>query len=360
MKNIIYRKRNPWFLGLLAALLFTACSDWREVESVAINEAGIQEQNPELHARYLENLRSYKESDHKVVITWFDNSNKVPVRRADHVTVLPDSIDIVSMMHPAGLAPYEVEEMAKTRDEKGTKFVYDMNFEAIKLIYETMVADAEANVPAPEEGEEEAPAAPALPTFVEFLVDTVNQVLPLAEKYDYDGIVLGYRGKNILYMDEAEKQQYTAYEKAFIGIAEDWHERKNDKMILFEGYPQNLLDKSILEKCSYIIIPSSDAGNESKLTYNMMTANAEGVPSDRFIVSVDAVSLDKDDTKTGYWADGVTRAVTGAARWVASSHPGYTVAGLGIKNVNNDYFNIARVYPCTRDAISTMNPSPKQ
>lgn len=341
----------------MAALVFTACSDWREVESVAMNEADIAKQNPALYAEYLKNLRSYKESQHKVVITWFDNSNKVPLSRADHTDVLPDSIDIVSLLHPENLAQFELNEMEKVRNEKGTKFVYDMNFEAIKLIYETMVADMEANTP--EEGEEGA-SQPEIPTFVAFLVDTVNQILPLAKKYNYDGIIIGYRGKNILYMDEAEKQLYTAYEKAFIGIAEDWHGRNKDKMILFEGYPQNLLNKSVLEKSRYIIIPSADAGNSAKLTYNIMTANVEGVPSDRYIVSVETASLDKEDVRTGYWADGVTRAVTGASRWVTSNHEGYSVAGLGIKNVNNDYFNIARIYPYTRDAILMMNPSPKQ
>lgn len=353
MDNTRFIKRAQWVIGLLAVLAFTACSDWTEVESVAINEADIAKQNPALYAGYLQNLRNYKESGHKVMITWFNNSNKVPLSRADHTDVLPDSIDIVSLLHPANPAQFELDEMEKVRSEKGTKFVYDMNFEAIKLVYETMVADMEA-------GMEAEASKPEIPAFVDFLVDTVNQILPLARKYGYDGIIVGYRGKNILYMDEAEKQLYTAYEKAFIGIAEDWHERNKDKMILFEGYPQNLLDKSILEKSRYIIIPSTDAGNSAKLTYNTMAANVEGVPSDRYIVSVETVSLDKEDVKTGYWADGVTRAVTGASRWVMQSHDGYSVAGLGIKNVNNDYFNVARIYSYTRDAISMMNPSPKK
>ena len=99
---------------------------------------------------------------------------------------------------------------------------------------------------------------PEIPAFVDFLADTVSRILPLVKKYSYDGIIVGYRGKNTLHMDDAEKQLYTAYEKAFIGIAEDWHERNKDKMILFEGYPQNLLNKSILEKCRYIIIPSAE------------------------------------------------------------------------------------------------------
>ena len=355
MNNKNNIKRAHWMLVLLTTLIFTACSEWTEIESVTINESDIAKQNPELYAEYLENLREYKESEHKITIAWFDNSNKTPLSRAHHIEVIPDSIDIVSIQYPVDPAQHELDEMEKVRNNKGTKFVYDMNFESIKLIYETMVAELE------EKASKDENAIPAeTPTFIEFLVDTVNIILPLAETYNYDGVIVGYKGKNTLYMTEAEKAQYSAYEKAFIGIALDWQERNSDKMILFEGLPQNVLNKILLEKCKYIIIPSSDAGNGSKLNYNILTSVVVGVPDDRFIVSVETVTLDKEDVKTGYWADGITRSVIGAAQWIASKHTGYNVAGLGIKNVNNDYFNIARIYPNTRDAISLMNPSPKK
>jgi len=37
--------------------------------------------------------------------------------------------------------------------------------------------------------------------------------------------------------------------------------------------------------------------------------------------------------------------------------PGYTRAGLLVKDVENDYFNRQRVYPHLREAISIMNSS---
>jgi hypothetical protein len=140
----------------------------------------------------------------------------------------------------------------------------------------------------------------------------------------------------------------------------DWHQRNPKQLVFFEGYPQNLLDKSILEECAYIIIPCSDAGNESKIDYNILSAQEEGVPRDRFVISVEMPSLDKTDTKTGIWADGVTPAVSGAARRVAVNDEHQKIVGLGIRNVNNDYYHIARIYPLTRDAINSMNPSPKK
>ena len=34
-----------------------ACSDWTDIEGIDIKQPNIQEQNPELYTKYLENLR---------------------------------------------------------------------------------------------------------------------------------------------------------------------------------------------------------------------------------------------------------------------------------------------------------------
>lgn len=352
MKNKFINKTILYAACLLLGFSATSCSDLTDTESVVIHEPTILEKNPELYAQYLENLRNYKTSEHKYVYAWFNNKEKTPFSRAHHLSVLPDSIDIVSLMHPDTLTQVELEQMEQLRKDKGTKFIFSMDFEAIKLIYDTRAADM-ANA---DEGE--APAA-KMPEFVQFLVDTVNQTLPLVKKYNFDGISVAYKGKSILHMTEIEKAQHRNYETAFIGIAKDWHERNNDKMIVFEGYPQNLLDKSILPSCKHIIIPCMAAKAASKLTYELLSASVEGVPTDKFIVAVDAASVDTEDTKTGFWADG-KRAIAGAAQWVAASHSGTSVSGLGIRNVNNDYYNKAFIYPYTRNAISTINPSIKK
>ena len=40
-------------LLLTVGLTFTSCNDWTEMESIDIKKATIEEQNPELYARYL-------------------------------------------------------------------------------------------------------------------------------------------------------------------------------------------------------------------------------------------------------------------------------------------------------------------
>ena len=46
---------------------------------------------------------------------WFDNSVKAPYSRAHHISDIPDSLDVVSMMYPADLAEFELTDMATVR-----------------------------------------------------------------------------------------------------------------------------------------------------------------------------------------------------------------------------------------------------
>ena len=82
-----------------------ACSDWTDIEGIDIKQPNIQEQNPELYTKYLENLRQYKaDTEHKKVYAWFDNSEKKSVSRAQHLVDLPDSLDVVSLLCPDNLS----------------------------------------------------------------------------------------------------------------------------------------------------------------------------------------------------------------------------------------------------------------
>ena len=82
-----------------AITCFSACDDWTEVENVNINTPGIEEQDPAAYAKYLQNLVAYKNSDHKVVYAWFDNSEKTPFSRGQHISDAPDSLDKILNDH---------------------------------------------------------------------------------------------------------------------------------------------------------------------------------------------------------------------------------------------------------------------
>ena len=183
-----------------------ACSDWTDIEGIDIKQPNIQEQNPELYTKYLENLRQYKaDTEHKKVYAWFDNSEKNPSSYAQHITSLPDSIDIVGLMYPSELAAFEKEEIM-TLQQKGTKVVYAISYDEIHKQYEDIISTQS-------EAENEN-------TFDYFLSKEIEKQLAYAAPFD--GIILKFIGQNPKYMTAEDKAAYTASQNIFFNAALNW------------------------------------------------------------------------------------------------------------------------------------------
>jgi hypothetical protein len=329
--------------------LFAGCSSWTEPESEKINNPGIETQNPELYEEYLSNLREYRNTNHKTTIAWFDNSCKFPINQSQHVSALPDSLDYVSLMYPDNLSEDELNEIAMIREKKGMKVIFTIDFDNIKLKYDTWINDLMQNEETIDEPE----------NFNLFLLDTVKSSLALVDKYNYDGICVSYNGKPKLYMSQSDKIKYSGYENAFLGIAEDWHARNMNKIMIFKGKPQNVINQEIFENCLFIVIPCLDVVSTSGMTYNLVSACSEGVPPDRFIPLLATNSIDESDKKTGYWENGIN-AIDGASSWLVKLHSGFTISGMAFYNSGNDYYNPSYTYNHIRNAIATINPSVKK
>ncbi|WP_295731539.1 glycoside hydrolase family 18 [uncultured Muribaculum sp.] len=325
--------------AILSAAALTACDDWTDTESVDLNYPTVEETSPELYARYLENLRAYKGRSHKQVYAWFRN-NATPDNRSTHVTVLPDSIDAVVVLNPQSVADFVYADMAETREKKATKFLYTVDFDAIKNAYNAKV--------------EAAPAEePVTTAFRDFLVDSMAVALSYSKHYD--GLCIAYTGKPKSGMKPAELTDYEANERLFTGVLADWHRRNPAKRIDFTGKPQNLADKTLLEECNMIFLSTSlDVTEEYAFNTVLADARAEGVPLDRLGMMGATASLDKEDTKTGILNDG-TPSLTALAAWA----PYAEVGGVGVYNVERDYFNPSFVFPRTRALIHSVNPNVK-
>lgn len=337
----MYKNTVFVFFLLLSTFLFS-CSDWTKVESIDIQEPSITHQNPTLYAKYLENLRAYKKSDHKQVYVWFDNSEKTPRSMAHHLTTLPDSIDVVSLMFPDHLAEWELQEIQEIRSQKGMEVIYTISFDAIKAVYNAKVESAT----------DEEPIASL---FEDFLVDSLQYALSLVKRYEYDGICIEYTGKSIQHMTASERSEYTKNERIFMGIAADWQKRNPERSIIFEGKPQNLTDKAFLEKCKLVMVSGKRATSEGMLTHQLLLAAVEGVPQSRLGMVVSAPSLNDPNKAEGYFSNGVL-AMKGLASWAPKVYNGIELLGVGVYNVSTDYYGGNRVYDSTRRVISSMNP----
>lgn len=321
-------------------IIFNSCSDWTEDENVDI----VQPVNP-IYAKYLEKLRAYKNADHNYVYAWFDNSEKNPYSRGQHMADVPDSVDVVVVMHPDMLADFELKDIESLRKDKGTKIAYSISYDVIKKTYEQMVKD-----------EKEKNEAYVAPEFLPYLKEKVQALLALTATYNYEGIIVGYKGQSTIYMTADEKVEYTANQAAFLDQITTWYNSNKSKMIVFEGSPQFLNDKSLLPSCKHIILNTLSTSFAAGLSVQILEAMTDNVPTDRFIVAASTVSLDLSDKKTGYY--GNDRAIIEAAYWVTEGGNAYNKAGLAIYNIQNDYYNPTKIYQFAKESINIMNPAP--
>lgn len=349
---ITKNKLNAISVAFMMTIIFVACSDWTDTESVKIKESDIEKDDPELYAKYLANLRNYRNSDHKVAYVWFNNKKDMPKSRGEQISAIPDSVDVVNLMNPDELSSWVTDDMESVRKNKAMRFVYTISHPDLEKEYEQHLSEKEG-----EEGEAIESEEETGDSFLAYTDDFVERKLALAGKYGYDGISVLFYGKNTNHLTQKEKEAWLAREAAFMSKITDWVNNNSNKLFIFEGYPQNLTDKSVLQKAEFIVIRTESLKYASGLTFQVLQTIEEGVPADRFVVTVSA--KDFTDDKIGYYFDAnneLVPAIPVAAEWVDTYEQAFSKAGLGILNAQNDYYSGSNSYMNIRNAINKMNP----
>ena len=352
----------------VVVLSASACSDWTETDSLGINDPSLEEQNPELHARYMEALRNYKNGDHKVVFITIANDIEAPNYRNEHLTNAPDSVDFISLTNPSFVHPELMKEISKVH-EKGTRVIYNIDYNVIEKLWKEKLeqeeTDKEPVEPAEEGGENPEPEITEEERFLAFCKEQTLLQLSYCDQFGFDGVKFAYAGKTLASLNKEELAIVTMRQYVYISTIKEWHPANSSKLIFFKGLPQNLVDLSILEDCKFIVIPAYEAASVDKLSYSILNSAIVGVPSDRFVVGVTIPSMVDPTSEIGYFAgfddDGKSRlyATKGVAMWTNVSVALYTKSGISILDAQNDYYNLKLVYKNIREAISIMNPAPK-
>jgi len=349
---------------------FTACDDWTEPEHIDINYSNVED--AENYPAYLEALRAYRKTDHKKVYAWVNLSENAPANQSERVTSLPDSIDVLVLSTPSEIHPIVLSDLNTVREQKGMEVVYQIDFDAVKAEYtalcEQLGADRDAiqaqiDALDPESEDYDAQKAEleakleaaANPNLNDYLLADLTESLTYAKEKNLDGVMFAFNGKASNHLTEAELAEYNAQQLVFLGAARDWHKRNPNMKYDFLGYPQNITDKDILGEFGMLFIRQGlDATNVNIYTYYLTMAQAEGVPVERLGMMATYTSADPDDATTGVFSDG-SMALDGFAKWLM----GADVAGVGIQNVQNDYFNPTFSYPHVRAVIQAANPQIK-
>ena len=171
--------------------VMVSCSDWISTSAENIEDSALRDlyskrdslkwaaedqrdkENKEAYAKYLENLRAYKESEHPIMFGWFagwDPDRDSPVSK---MTNAPDSMDVVSVWGgPFNLSEAKIEELRAVQ-EKGTKVVIGWIIENIgdQIIW------GRENWPADDKA--------AIAAYAGAIVDSIY-------KYKYDGFDYDY------------------------------------------------------------------------------------------------------------------------------------------------------------------------
>ena len=354
--------------GLLALSSLASCSDWTRPESVEIHAPTLEEQDPELYAQYLQNLREYKESDHKMVFGWFDNSASTPAGQSDRLAALPDSLDAVVLMYPDQIDSWELDEMRDIRQDKGTRVLYTIDYATLLSDWEaTLPSDGDASGDGSSDGDSQGgdgTAGDALSDedsesadgFLTWLGSRLDSLLPMCAEHGFDGITVWYDPVNTSHLPDAEKALQEARQFAFESRIKSWLDSNPDKLFFLESNCPGLISETgLVENADYIVVHTESAENMMELEAIVRNTLINDVPSDRFITLVE--STVPGNTRTGYiqGASGENvEAVNEVAWWTLETESGLTKAGMGIRNIQNGYFNDTSYAP-SRRAITILN-----
>lgn len=347
---------------LLAVCLFTACDDWTETENLTIHSPSLKEQNPELYARYVQSLNDYESTKHQVVIVSVDNASSLPSLRNQHLTNLPDSIDYICLNNIMEVNTVHITEMETVR-EWGTKMLGLVDFDAIISQWNKLLEEENAGLPQETvngRADELANGKNNVSTrFVEYCHSETMRRIQACNALGVDGIVVKFTGFDLhSLVEEEEISTEMIRQAAFFDIITDWKIENADKILIFSGSPQNLVNKGILSDCKYIIVYAHSVRNQYEMSYVVLMALAEEIPSDRYVIGVSTPYLTNSGSYNGEFSDG-SSAVIGAAQWAIMSNPDYIKAGISIDSAERDYFNANKIYLNIREAINILNPTVK-
>lgn len=332
MKNII----KYGMLSLAAALTLSAC-DWTEPEADDLRYDTIQEADPSAYAQYLGNLRAYRQNGHKRVYAWFENRSSF-TSQADHVSAVPDSIDVLVFNHPEAMSQGVLDEIDTKRSETGMQMAYVVSYSDIRKAWEL-------------KKEQETAAAP-VKAWSAFMADSLQTALGYFNQGGFDRLICSYDGMDMSVYPEADKAAYLADQKAFLDAFAAWKKANVSKGFDFYGVPANLADMSLLDDAGVVFLSeSASATSTSQLDYILLRNKQAGAPASKLAVVSWLPSLDPTLGSQGYWGTEYSSWVT--ARWARSAE----VVAVGLFNLSDDYYNPSFIYPVSRGAIQRLNPA---
>lgn len=326
------------------AILLTGCAKWTDAEQLVVQrlDADSNSLGPN-YKKYLESLRSYKQSAHPQVIGFFDakNWNLDNGKQNTFLYNLPDSLDMICAINQTGaLTPAQLADMTSTRATKGTKMLMMLDFKK-------MNDDLKKRLPV-------SPAGDLVNTTINSYTDSVLNVY---QQNKYDGIYLLYEDLYCFNCSEvlSDISRVSAIITRLAASA-------NAKKLLLQskGTDALFLTPEAAGKIDFFVVNSLNVAGASYYVYDGLLdlySSINGFSSSKMMLTA---SFQGDRWKLGgdpFPNGGGTfiGTATALARWNVT---GGLKGGLGIYYVEQDYNNNPP-YKYAREAIQMINPAVK-
>ena len=198
---------------------------------------------------------------------------------------MPDSLDYICLNNIQEVNQATISEMNDVR-KKGTRVLGLVDFDAIEGAWKKILEEEVANAtPNPEsdktenEGEGEETVDDAT-RFIEYCKSEVGKQIAASNTLKVDGIVVNYTRFDLnSLVEENEITAEIARQEAFFDAVANWKVLNANKDLIFKGSPQNVINKSLLSDCKYIIVNAHSAKNEYEMSYLVFMALVKDIPT---------------------------------------------------------------------------------
>ena len=320
------------FTCAVAVAVLAGCSKWTQPQNLDFHHKTPEQENPQEYAEYLKGLRTFKQSEHPVMIVTMKGTESYPSCQNVHIMAMPDSADYVCVNLDGGLHEVIAAEIAQVREKKGTKVLCHIDYEKV---YEGWCLEEDRRT---EEGKPAGTAEDA----TAFFAEGAKAQLEKCTRYGFHGVMVSYA-------TSAGTEVLTAAQNAFMGDIKSYLAQNSGLEFIFRGSARNVNDTEFLGTCKFVVII---AGEEKKLSLlpGRILGRTSAV-SDRVIMELTVPTTAEPDQKGVSPAEG--------AQWVLdeAQNTGFTPKGLCVSNAYDDYYHKDKAFKNVLDAINILNSS---
>lgn len=343
----------------MSAAVLISCSDWTDPESIKIEVASLEKDNPEVYAEYCQSIRDYKAGDHKIVYVSFDNQQKKD-NQSFNLTSLPDSIDVVELSNPDLIDQTLVDQMNKLRSEKSFRFAAEFSFDRVTEAFNQTIEamqeayEAERDTVAAHGGDPDTVKEPDYPDVTGFLDDELDRVFKYVDDYKLEVVRVQYANlMSRTHLTTEEDSIYVAEQTIiFDSILKRFKSRSNVKMFL-NAKAEYIVSEDVINAAEYVILPTESLFGTSEIDYMAVRTIAQH-PSAKLLFAISSAS---DDFSAGWFNNKTVEQIPTAALWI-NEQSEFNKSGLVIYNVRRTFFDTNHnVYSKLRSAIKVMNPN---